>query len=57
MMNKEFGHRLWGASGVLFLITHIGDYSPILKIISFLLIFYFFWFGVSRFEKGYKKII
>ena len=54
---KEFGHRLWRASGVLWLVICVGEYSLWMRVTSSLLILYFFWYGVSRFEKGYKKII
>lgn len=56
-MNKELGHRLWGASIVLWIVTCFGEYPLWGRVTSSLLAGYFFWYGVSRFEKGYKKII
>jgi hypothetical protein len=53
----DFGNRLWGMSGVLFLVAcWIKDYPLWAKILSGVVLCYFFIFGNERFAKGYRKI-
>lgn len=55
---KDFANRLWGASIVLYIYQVYYGESIFLKMLSVLVLMYFFIFGTSRFEdKQYKKII
>jgi hypothetical protein len=58
IMNKDFGNRLWGASIVLWLLVCTnGNYALWIRVLSAIIVTYFFMFGNSRFDEEYKKII
>jgi hypothetical protein len=55
--NEGFGNRLYGAAWALFLIGAVNNYSAGFMWLATGVLAYFFWFGTSRFDGIYRKLI
>ena len=54
---RDFANRLWGASIVLYIFQFFYGQILFFKVLSGLVLLYFFIFGTSRFDTVYKKIL
>ena len=54
----DFGNRLWGSSiTIMFFAMGWKEYPLWACILNVIVLMYFFWFGNSRFTKGYRRIL
>jgi len=55
---KDFANRLWGASVAIYFAICFKPYPLWIKILSCLVVIYWFWNGTSRFEDTkYRKLL